>query len=652
MLIDLKSLAVAAPAPVTKTEVSDLVASPFRAPREYQSAAPPDAYASRFEPVGMSADLGRVLKLPRREPLDPNSPRAQAMIDLMTSRWSLGERACRCAELDVQIRIGKRQCLKRLNAVQAWTLYEIGIVGGALGSLSVGSGKTLLGMLTPLALVEFDPTIKNCLLLLPPQLVEQLEHEYLLAAEHFRVPEMWLHNGSNRRYLRPGEPVLHVRPYSLLSRPEYSNWVRTLNPQAVIADECDRLKEIGGAGASRVARQFFENGNTRFCGWTGSLTDHSISEYYHLAALALQYKSPLPLDKIVTEEWGRALDASDSPAPPGELMAFCSPGEEVQEGFRRRLSETMGVIISTAQSVAVELIVEEKPAPALPAIIEDALLKLRTCWVRPDMIAGSDYDEELVDAMAVAKCAQELACGLFYRWIFPRGEATALIKEWLIARKDYNRELRKKLLDRREHMDSPLLCEHAAQRFWKDRPNADDLPEWQCFSWPRWRDIKALVKPQTEGVRVDDFLARDAAEWGLANRGIIWYGLVEFGTWVSELSGLTMHGGGPKAGKRIAAETGERSILCSIKSHGRGRDGLQRLFNDQLIANPPASATQWEQLLGRLHRQGQGSELVTALFYRHTDEIKAVVDQALRRAKYVEGTLGAAQKLRIGFRLE
>lgn len=662
--IDLKLLSVAPAAAVPKVEVSEIVASPFYAPRAYQTAAPPDAYTSRWEPVRMSPDLDRILKLPRREPLDLTSPRAEALADMMTARFGRGERACACAELNTQIKLGKKPCLKRFNPGQAWALYEIGIVGGLLASLPVGSGKTLLGVIAPLALLPHG--VRSSLLLIPPGLVEQLKNDYALIAEHFRVPEIWFHDGTQDRVERPDEQaVLHVLPYSRLSRSKSSSWIRNLAPDAIISDECDQLSRPDGAGTSRVLRQFYEHGNTRFCGWTGSLTDQSISEYFHLAALALQYKSPLPLDKAIVDEWGRAIDANDSPAPPGELLRLCAPGEGVHEGFRRRLAETMGIIISTASSTDVEIAVDERVPPTLPKIVEEALHKLRTTWVRPDMIAGSEYDEELIDAMAVQACAQQLACGLFYRWEFPRGEPVALIKEWLAARKDWNRELRKKLLDRREHLDSQQLCEHAAQRAWGDRPNVDDLPEWKAYSWPRWYAVKALVKPKSVGVRFPaseggDFLAQDAAEWARTNRGIVWYGMTEFGRWVSEISGLPLHAGGPGAGQRLvggkhgkhvyAGEDGSRSVICSLKSHGRGRDGLQHLYANQLVANPPTSSKRWEQLLGRIHRQGQSAQLVTALFYRHTDEIRAVVDEALRRAAYVEGTLGQVQKLRMGFK--
>jgi hypothetical protein len=129
----------------------------------------------------------------------------------------------------------------------------------------------------------------------------------------------------------------------------------------------------------------------------------------------------------------------------------------------------------------------------------------------------------------------------------------------------------------------------------------------------------------------------------------VWYASSAFGAWVSELSGLPLHGGGVGAGKRIAEERGDRSIVASLLSHGTGRDGLQYLFHRQLIAQPPSSSTAWEQLLGRLHRTGQEAPIVYADAYRHTREVEASVDQAMARALYVEQTLGARQKLRVGW---
>lgn len=650
---DLSALAVADPKPAAP-KYADIA----RAPGAEEWRPGQKLYLSKFPPVPMSPELARVLALPRRDQLDLKSARAIALADMMTARWTRGERTCKCAEIDPRIAAGKRKCIKHLKPVQAWALYEMSIVGGLLAHIPVGAGKTVIGLLSPLALAEVG--VKHSILLVPPNLMGQLERDYQLLAEHFKVPQLKLHGGSERDFVVEGAPKVHALPYSRLSMPTSSAWIRELQPDAIMADECDKLRDPDGAGSSRVLRYFLERGDTRFCGWTGSLTDSSISDYAHLAALALRMQSPMPLDKNVVGEWARALDDSDNPAPPGELGRFCDEDldpedtEDVREGWRRRLSQTMGVVISTEASLDVDLVVEEREAPPIPPIIHEALHKVRSCWVRPDTLVGAEYDEELVDAMQVAKCARELASGIFYRWRFdpingvPQKKAD--IDEWLAARKDWNRELRFRLQEREEWLDSPHLCEHAAQRFWGDRPRREDRPEWNSAHWPRWREIKTKVKPTVEACRVSDYLAVDAARWALENKGIVWYGMVEFGQWVAELSGLPLHGGGPKAGERIANEVGNTSIICSIKSHGRGRDGLQALYNDQLIAQLPSSATMWEQLLGRLHRQGSEFESVRALFYAHTDEIKSALETALGRANYVRGTLGAEQKLLVGRR--
>jgi hypothetical protein len=175
-------------------------------------------------------------------------------------------------------------------------------------------------------------------------------------------------------------------------------------------------------------------------------------------------------------------------------------------------------------------------------------------------------------------------------------------------------------------------------------------PQWPEPSWPDWRDVRKLVKPQAVAHRIDDYIVKDAAKWALENTGIVWYSLVEFGKWVSEISGLPMHGGGPKAGQKLKLEKGDKSIIASIDSHGRGRNGLQFLFSDQLIAQIPSSARRWEQLLGRLIRRGQRADEVTTWLYLHVPELRDAVDQALRRSEYVEETLGMQQKLLSGWR--
>ncbi len=592
-------------------------------------------------PVAKSEDLRRILALPRRGQELDGTDRAEAIIDMMTERFAKNVKKCSCAQLDPE-----RECVTRLRLVQALALREIGICGGLLGPIGVGHGKTLIDLLAAWALAEVG--IKLSVLLVPANLMSQLAADYEFVGQHFRMPSIVYHRPGLESQTVPGAPLVHVVPYSRLSHPDFTDWLENrLAPEAIIADECHRLRDVvNGAGASRVDRYMRDHPKTKFVGMSGSITAKSLSDYDHMGRWALRGGSPLPLVEEVTDDWCRALDPSENPADPGPLMELCSPGESIISGFRRRLAETVGVVTTTAPAVDCELRIEERVPPPVPKLVQDALDSIRA-YLRPD-------GEELVDALSMSKSAREAACGFYGKWIFPHNvfpRDEELVTEWLEARKEWHKEQRTKLRQRMDHLDSPILTQHAAERAWGDRPTKRGLPVWKAETWPRWRDVKYKVKPETQAVWLDDFLVYDAIRWATEHRGIVWYEHVPFGERMAELSSLRLHGGGPKAPAAIKAERGDQSIICSIKAHGTGRDGLQRIFHEQLIvALPPAQGC--EQVLGRLHRIGQKATSVNTWFYMHTDELENHVDAQLRAALYVEGTLGSVQKLRMGFKLK
>jgi hypothetical protein len=618
-------------------------------------------------PVGTSPDLARVLALPRRPPVRAGTATAEALVEIGMRRYGLGPRACACRDIDPERARaadleGRSPCVSRLLWLQAWMLHEITLANGLIANAAVGGGKGLVNILAPLAL-RLPGDHPLCLLLVPPSLLDQITTEYQLYAEHFRVPGLVVHLPGKQtwqRAPRDGEPMLHVVGYSKVSGIDNSDLIERLRPDAIIADECDSLGNLDSARCLRFGRFMMENEHVLFCGWTGSLTDRKLLEFAHLSAFALGDNSPLPLDREVTEEWGRCIDDSPTPCPPGALARMLEPGEhpsQIRTAFRRRLAETPGfILVEGKQTISnsageVELVVREKDPPEIPQLVLDALDKVRD-FVRPDTLGGSDQDEILVDPLEQARCAREVATGVFYRWIFPRGEKREVIQEWYEARKAWNSELRRKMLRGEVHLDSPKLCENAARRAWGDAPKDPNLPEWKAENWPRWRDVEPLVEPKTQAVRLHPFLAEDAARWGMENTGqgqsgIIWYTMVELAQWIAELSGYTLpvHGGGPGAGKAIAREDGSRSIIASIKSHGRGRDRLQYSFARQLMVNMPSSDRVITQLLGRLHRRGQPNAVVDTEAYLHTDELRAALRQALRRGRYVQEITGEERKL-------
>jgi hypothetical protein len=584
--------------------------------------------------IRRSPDLDRVLALPRRS--QPGPARLAAMVGLVEERLRRPDRppgsACGCLR-----DLGRRRCLDRLLPVQGWALWEAGLAGGLLGPIGVGRGKTALNILAPMVV----PDCRLAALLVPPGLVEQLIAEYRAWAEHFLVPSLVVPGAGgapDRGWFCAGRPALHVVTYSRFSRAEATDLLDRLGPDLVVADEAHCVRNRTAARTSRVMRYFAGRPGVRLCCWSGTLTARSLRDFAHLSAHALGDGSPLPVDPDEVDRWAAAVDPSDWPAPAGALRALGRSGEGVRDAVRRRVVETEGVVASSSASGAeAAIVLRERRPPPMPDSVREMVAGLRATWTRPD-------GEELVDALSAARCAREMACGFYYRWRFPGNPDRRDVDAWFAARKAWHRELREKLRAAAPHLDSPLLCARAAIRAYA-RDYVGDLPTWRAEAWPRWRDLRDSVDHVTEAVWVDRWLALDAAAWASGTRGIAWYEHDAFGRAVAEAADLPLHGGGAGAEERIRAEDGSRSVVASVRCHGSGRDGLQRLFSEQLVANPPGAGDAWEQLLGRLHRSGQEADEVVTHVYRHTPEMRDAVDRALREAKYVEGITGARQKL-------
>lgn len=603
-------------------------------PRDAGGAVELTAFASQFNRAGVSAssDLSRILALPRRPPLDLGSPRARALVELMTGRLRRPDRRhdgsdCACASTG-------RRCILELLPAQAWALWEAGLCGGLLGHLAVGAGKTAVGLLAPLVLSG----CRHAVLFVPPGLVGQLVAEYLAWREHWRVPS--LVSGMDSWLAGPGAPVLRVVPYSRLSRPESTALLDELDVDTVIADEAHALRGRTAARTRRLLRLFLKRPNTRLLAWSGTVTGRSLKDFAHLSALSLCEGSPLPVDPDEVERWAAAVDPSDWPAPPGELrhLVRATGASGVRDAVRVRLTETLG-FVSTADAVSCSASIrlrERRPPPAPPAVRE-ALAEVRRTWVRPD-------GEELVEAVEVARVLREVACGFYYRWKFPGDPPAALLDEWFAARRDWRRELRYKLEASEPHLDSPFLCAAAAER--AQSGYTGELPVWRSSTWARWADVKDRVEHETEAVWLDWWLARDAAAWGREVDGVVWYVHDAFGGAVAEASGLPLFSGGDADALREELRLRRGSVVLSLRAYGTGFDGLQRRYSRALVANSPSSGDAWEQgPLGRLHRQGQEADEVVVEVYRHESEVAGALDRAIAQAKFVEGVTGARQRL-------
>jgi hypothetical protein len=601
----------------------------------------PKPAVSMPTPPPVPRELERIKSLPRRQP--PRTEELQELAAAYKARLGIEGGICQCMSKF------HRPCCSSLLPVQAWALHEAQENAGLLGPIGVGHGKTLLDLLSAMVV-----KCRVAVLFLPPNLKRQLlEVDWHYYGQHWKLPNLV---GGKFQY--PGRPLLHVVAFSELSGAKNSDILERLQPDLIIIDEAHSLANATAARTKRFGRFLRQHPSTKVLCWSGTLTKRSLLDWAHLSAAALKQGSPAPLDYPTLEAWASALDPSDFPSPAGELTKLCEPGETPQEAFSRRVLLTPGVVSSgDAQACQASLVITERKIQAPPEVQVrlDAVVEM---WQRPD-------GEELIDPLSVARCAREVSCGFWYRWRWPRGEPKEVIEKWLEARKAWNKELRDKLKQSKTWMDSPMLCARAAIRWydgfaWLDEAgvrhvvapetpsNIEKHPIWRAETFPKWREVKDSASPVTEGVWFSDFLVDDVVTWLEEKPGLAWYESDAFGVRVMQKArerGVpVVHcGPGDEGAGAVLKLTGKERALLTIRSHGTGKN-LQ-MFHRNLVANPPSGGAEWEQLLGRTHRQGQVADEVTVEVYRHTQPFREAIETARELSAYIQGAFGATQKL-------
>lgn len=520
----------------------------------------------------------------------------------------------------------------RLWPIQSAILIEAALADGLLGPVGVGHGKTLASLLVGVAM-----RAKKIVLLVPPQLRAQLVGQ--------DIPHL------NKHWKLPLEE-LRIVAYSELSNARSAEILEQLAPDLLIADECHALRYRSAARTKRFLRYFKEHPECRFVGLSGTITRRSLKDYQHLSELALHKNSPLPAHFHALEDWARAIDVTKKdPMPPGALLQLCTEEEKtvidsmptpfdglpyIRQAFRRRLVETPGVVATEESALGTSLVITGL-RPQVPDQIEAAIERLHGSW--------QIDDEELLDAMSVARVGRQLAGGFFYRWVWPDGVKD---HEWLGARKAWNRELRDILKLSRKGLDSPMLVVGAIER-----------GDFVSATYPDWKKVKNRYNPTppTETVWLDKFLVKETVAWAKKTcsaeaPGIIWYQWDSLGRAIAQEGGLPFFGPGNEAAQELTRINVKKSpvIVASIAAHGTGKN-LQ-MFSRNLFTTPPSGGVEWEQTMARTHRPGQEADEVEVDVYLHTDDMVSAWWSALRDARYIEDTQGQKQKILYATRVE
>ena len=596
------------------------------------------AFEFRGRPVSHSADLQRILALPRRV-LHIDDPLAAEL-------WTKHLRRERPEGCDCDSKWGVRGpdgqlmpgsgCIKDFNHVQGWA-FENAMDHGFAGNVGVGWGKTGVSIFLPWT----KPDVKMAVLLIPPSAKRQFfERDFPQWSAHFKTPNL----AGGSEFWPDGRPSLKVITYSELSLPKNSDLLtRHGVPDMLILDESQNAKDKKGPRWRRIDRAM-EAGVKHLFFMSGSPTDQSIKEYAHHAETALGGGSPVPVHGPTLDEWSTAIDAGKYRAPMGALAGLCAENEGVQEGYARRLAETPGVVITTGSSVRCSLEIRAIEAPPVPESLMVMIEGTRK-GVRPD-------GDVSLEALTSSRWARQMAAGFYSYWNFPRKEPDALINDWFEKRKAYHKEGREKLKYSREFLDSPLLLWNAAAR-WHDGYTHDHekvpahakkgpMPSWPSEHFLAWRDIRDKVQHETKYKWESDYLVDACVVWAKKNVGIIWVEHKDFGARIAAKAGIPFYDGGGKNPE--LEEKGERPIVCSIKANSTAKN-LQHLYHKNLFPNPMSTNKDWEQALGRTHRKGQRAEAVKAEVFLHTPEMRRAFDKAQNRARYVTNTMRNPQKL-------
>ncbi len=332
------------------------------------------------------------------------TPEIKRIAALPRRTWSEESAASLAAMLTRELRTPTGS--QALRPVQAIALYEAMEVGGLLGPIRVGGGKSLVCALAPLVLEARNPV-----LLMPASLVSKTWDEYKVLRQHWRLPT--------------NVQIISYESLSLVASAQKLEYIR---PDLIVADEAHFLKGHKAGRTRRVVRYMHAHPETKFVAVSGTIMRSSIRDFAHLLRWALKNSAPVPATDDEAATWADALDEHVNPLgrrQPGALFDLAAEPVEVAYGsmqarhvFQSRLLETKGVVASSKLDGVTCSIRVQALEYELSPVTEEHFKTLRTRWETP---CGKGFTQ----ATEFRAYARELALGFSYTWI-PREK----VEEW------------------------------------------------------------------------------------------------------------------------------------------------------------------------------------------------------------------------------
>lgn len=520
---------------------------------------------------------------------------------------------------------------RKLRPVQALALDVLADIGGLLGAIGVGYGKTLFALLSPRAI---DAPASRVLILHPASTRDSLLNEAKKQRHHFQI---------SRR--------IRILSYTQLSNPGGIDKLRSISPKLIIADEAHYLKEEDSARTKRLSRWFRDNPETNFVPMSGTLTNSSLTDYAHLAEWSLGRLSPVPRTYTELDRWDRVISVDDPTNRPKkwywrkiqplvdeygsgqdlEKIPWAKRKEETREAFQNRFTRSLGVIRTTKSSVDCSLYLK-KVDLELPDNVKIAMEEAESDWLLPD---GSEIDTPLDKARAL----KQLSLGCYYVWDWDA--VGGVDRDWLYTRREYHKQVRRIIKYGRERLDTPKLVEDAIER--GEYGHDEELMD----AWKAWQPHKDKDPPPTETKwvtkgAVERIVKRVRRLEEEGRSPLVW---CQFSAVMSALqeNGLSFAEPGKDDPEKFPGDT---PLVVSLHSARRGKN-LQQ-WDTNLMLTPPSSGYVMEQVLGRTHRGGQTSDDVRFEFLAHTEPFRSAILSAKADAQYVYESKGIPQKILYG----
>lgn len=492
---------------------------------------------------------------------------------------------------------------QELRPIQAIALYEIAQTGGLVGPIRVGGGKTLITLLAPVVTGARRP-----LLLLPAKHVKKVRRELVASTMHWRVCT-----------------TLEIKSYEWISRHKGEAFLERYQPDMIVTDESHALRNLKASRTKKLIR-YIRKHEPGFVALSGTLIRKRLLDWAHLSEAALKERSPAPRRWRTVAHWGNAVDI-DATIQPGVLSRWCEQGETVREGFRRRVLQTPGVVGTSEGLLGVGLDITRWSIP-LSDWFKGALDDLRNDWTLPDGYV-------ITDPLHYYRAARQLALGVYYRYVVPPPV------QWLDARREWSRFVRHCV----RYMLRPDGGRYDSEQQVALACKRGDL---DATTYNYWRNIRPTFKPETEHIWVTTEVVQALVNEAKPRTGhkpaIVWVESVAVGELMHRL-GLTYYGAQGKSpdGMYILDADPRHPFAASIRSAGEGLN-LQA-WSRAIYTCPMSDAIQWEQSLGRIHRDGQDEDTcyiqVVLLGDAHEDCWK----RAMRHAEYLWQITGQEQKL-------